>query len=382
MNTYKIKIDTLSMAIAISMLLIVIVSFSNSDLILARLRYLAVPIGIASFLILHHCRPFKFGYIVLLSAIAAAMSFFGFFSGGQNIYYQRYIIFLIFLISIFFIAKMIVDRNILYFFSFISYITVIPVTLNFLLTDDPLVDMSSYNAIGSLLLATCAAFTIAAKNEKGTTLVYPAIITLIMSIFLYGRANIVASGIILFFTIIDGRKLTTMLFALTGYIVMLHVFNFNFYNDFLLQYTKFSQAGMGSERYEIWASYISAIDTRSFFFGLPPEDIPLIHDRWNNNPHSAFIRLFGVFGLLPFLILAIWVIISKWERFNLVGAGCLLAILFRSMTDVVFVGNPLDLYFFIIFLSFIRGPTHNIYPKHYLPQHTSEANTTPPILVT
>lgn len=337
-------------------LLIVLFTFSQDNMWISRAKYVSIPLGFFSFLILVQSRIINIQFLGALSAISIAMLFFGSISGGKDPSFMSSPYTYLFILCNFLIAKMIVDKNLEYYFSFLAFILAVAISLDFIYNPSPIVKYSSYNAYGSLLVFSCAMFTISSKNKKNIASIYPAVITLIISVLLYGRSNIITTAILLGFILIGDMRFKTLFLMFFVFIFLYQVYNIDIYQDLILAETNFAQ-GLDTPRTDMIRHYLSGIDAFSLFFGLPVDNIPFIYERWGTNPHNAFIRLFSVFGIFPFLLFFVVPMLCDWSKLTLVGLGCFLVVILRSMTDSIVVHTPLDLFFFIILLLLFKGPT-------------------------
>lgn len=369
MNIFKFKINYFYISISCFIFFVGIFSLAQDDGLLYRLKYLVIPIGFVFAIILIYHNRIEVNYLLKLSISVVLLIFFGFFSGGFNLINERSIIVICFILGNFFIAKLIVDRKIAYSVSVFVYCMAILVVLNYIAGSRQTFQMSSYNAFGSLLVFSCSMLTAASKYEKSKNLIYPSLIGLFLSVFLIGRSTIIAMSIILLCALIDAKRKKFLILTLLLYPILNIFINLSLF-DFLIENTRLRIGLVDVARYEIWSAYISRIDVFSLAFGLPPKDVPFIHDFWYDNPHNSFFDLFGFFGLYPFLLFAFWIFVSDWSRFNFVGIGCLTAIIFRSATDAIIVGRPFDLFFWIVFLLVVNTPNSKYYFKniiHYKP---------------
>ncbi|KAF1082719.1 MAG: hypothetical protein GQF41_0486 [Candidatus Rifleibacterium amylolyticum] len=367
-NIYRLKIDSFIILITLVVAIFGIISNAGGgDLWTERIKYIVVIAGALAYLLLLNYRLIsKFSLLMLLGNLGL-MIIIGAISVDPIELEARGAVVCLSLFGSYCVAYLNVARKIFYPVSLVSFAIISIMVIDYIPLqllgggylgggDAAFLSMSSENAIGSWLVTTAATLIVVSRYEKNSTPLWPAIISLVLSVGLYTRANIVLSGALLVVVMFFDHRYKTILALVLFYIIFYFISGANLYH-IVFTTTRFADKGLESARYLMWKDYIAQVDFLSLFFGLRQENIPIIAS-FQNNPHSSLIRLFHHFGLYPFIVLVIWVIARKCIKFKFdhVTVACLLIIIARSMTDVMFVGQPLDMFFFVSLLIFLRCP--------------------------
>ena len=173
-----------------------------------------------------------------------------------------------------------------------------------------------------------------------------ATLTFVISVMAVGRGGIIASFIILMFLFIElSKNKTTMIIIISIsvlFIIFLQSKIYAIYGE-VYSYTKFGIEGFGTERYNIYSSYLSSLDFNNIIFGSKSNEPEFVF--WDGGSHNSYILThmhmgLGVLGIL-YIILYSMTIFYKCREFVLLGI--ILSISVRAFSDTHLIrGNYLQ----------------------------------------
>jgi hypothetical protein len=231
---------------------------------------------------------------------------------------------------------------------------------------DQALKWSSSNGISTLMLIACISLYIISNFEKKEIDLYPALLTLLISIWGIGRSGIISSFVLFIGLILikfwHKRKIVYFIFTFFIFLsTMIYYFsdifiNFSLNNNFLSNAViRFIERGdefsESSARSTMWANYINNIDLTRFFFGVNVETDPWDEGIENSfNYHNSFIDLHlqtGIYGIFTMCLL--FFSLFTLFKYNKVLFLLLLVLIIRSFTDTIFFFGRYDylMYFFI-----------------------------------
>lgn len=212
---------------------------------------------------------------------------------------------------------------------------------------------SSRNVYSALLIASCIGYLISIhyRHKRPSFLLLSFFV--ILSFPLYGRTGIFLSLVIFCIALLVYRPVPIFVMVAVLLPVSLLFYSYVFFDYVqVLDNTSFV-SGLDSSRYQKWYEYISNLEMSSIVFGLDFTQLPIIHS-YGDNPHNAFIRLHGYWGLGVFIILFIVSISTVYHvlHSNYFFLGIAAVVLFRSFFDIVYFFNLFDYLFFPVLFYF------------------------------
>jgi hypothetical protein len=212
---------------------------------------------------------------------------------------------------------------------------------------------SSENFVSSWLIVSAVAVITTGYRARKAYILYPAIIALVVSYFLYTRASIAVALILLFSIVFFRFGLKKTLLLCLGSVVLFFFSDlesgYSFLNYFI-DNTKFGSQGIESPRWMLWEAYFRDMNIISFLIGTDLSYIPEI-GAYSNNPHNSLIRFHAMFGVVPmfFLIGIVFYIIKRSSFYSVM----ILIFLARASTDIILFGVYLDVLLMLVVLSSI-----------------------------
>nr|PMI70553.1 hypothetical protein BCU39_21880 [Vibrio cyclitrophicus] len=133
----------------------------------------------------------------------------------------------------------------------------------------------------------------------------------LMTIPMYGRLGIILSLLIFFLPfIVDNRgNVSFKRVMVVPFLSLLFVFSFHEQIFVIYENSKFALKSIDSPRWDMWTTYLSAIDLKGLFFGIGYDCCSIIR-YYDDNPHNSFINLHHNYGLLPVLCIMIGASVS------------------------------------------------------------------------
>lgn len=267
---------------------------------------------------------------------------------------------LVYLISAPILAQFVVARKFNIFILYIIWGLIILVFFNAALKDD--LDsfmLCSRNYVSIKLLFVSTLITIIVYRQSKKIIIWPALITLILSLMAIGRGGILCSSInfigLLYLKLLYNSRLGFKLLFVT-LLISLVVFYWPQIEEIYEasdQLERLRDEGFeDSSREDIWGEYLSRLDMTTIITGVNIYECPLIHS-FNNNPHNSYLLLhayLGIFALIPYCLIlyALYVNISRKDYVYVLP---LIALLIRCFTDIAL----LHYYDFIILLFVFRS---------------------------
>lgn len=225
-----------------------------------------------------------------------------------------------------------------------------------------LIQGSSYNGITSYLIVLQITLSIFSYLKHGTFPIGSAVYTLFIAVVGVGRGSIYSAIMILILSVIfnafmhvkylQGRKLfaSALVFCFLFYYLFV---NFDLIYNYLDSGTKALQGPKDSARVEILNEYIENLNWVNIFTGQDFSGT-LIKDRYDGNPHIAFIRAHAYMGLLvvPILLSPMLFFFTKARsRDQLFVFSFSLIFLFRALSEPILFPTLLDFCYFLPFFA-------------------------------
>ena len=213
----------------------------------------------------------------------------------------------------------------------------------------------SQNHVSVVIIFISTFYYLNKINQGNKSLSYvPSIISLIVSIFAYGRSGIISSAIIFFGLIIYNTFMRISLKNIIYTLALLIFFSImaNQYHYIIkLALNKFYLDGLASNNRSIvidyWLSEVVRIP--SLFFGV---DFSILKVSDNLTTHNSFLTMHSRFGFaLPLILLNISKVLIVGSRKNIFIVFLFLAILVRSSTDNILIGS--GFLFGVLFYCFL-----------------------------
>ncbi len=179
-------------------------------------------------------------------------------------------------------------------------------------------------------------------------------VNLYIAMLAQGRAGLISSLIVSFIFVLDKDiKYKFIYYTLIASIVFYIFYSYNVI-EFIL--SRFSEQGFGDTgRSDILTCYYDNFNLSNFFFGINYGGYDycgtLAIGRYSL--HNSFLSLysfFGIFSFLIFIMIFLFFIFSIKDK-NYINIILMLALLFRSFTDVVIFFTPIDFIFWVLILS-------------------------------
>ena len=310
--------------------------------------YLLYPILLSSLFV---CR-FKIKPISIISVISICIAGTVFiFLGYVGLNIDKIARLLLFILTLFYVSWTLRFQTAYYYailvisFLFISDVVFYGVVNGFNVSSlNIMLFSSSVNTLSAIciLLGILHSFS-SYNNGKRPSLIILSILFLI-TIPMYGRLGILLSFFVLSLSLLvnsDGklkieRLILVLLISLLSVVV--------FFEQLVLIYeaSKFASKSVDSPRWEMWHSYINAMDLKGFLFGVGYECCSTIR-YYDDNPHNSFINLHHTYGLLPLLCILLLAIISLW-RGSIYYRVLLLIVLLRLSFDKIALFSYFDIF--------------------------------------
>ncbi len=179
--------------------------------------------------------------------------------------------------------------------------------------------------------------------------VLPAIISLVLSIFLIGRTSMIVSVMLLavvFYYKFQDKKVIR--FAILGCVLLIGSYLYLTFQSVLFEETNLNQ-GLDTPRWELWQIYIEHINPINFFTGLDVSNLPM-YDYFSGNPHNSFLKFhsrvgFGCVVLIILFFVSLYQYLKTGQNYVF---WLLLLLTIRAFFDSdILIGN-FDFVFFIV----------------------------------
>lgn len=225
-----------------------------------------------------------------------------------------------------------------------------------------LIEGSSYNGITSYLIVLQVTLSIFCYLKHGTFPIVSAIYTLFVAVIGVGRGSIYSAVMILIFSVVfnaflnvkymRGRRLfiPAMVFCFLLYLVFV---NYDLIYNYLDSGTKALQGPRDSARIDILSEYIGNLNWVNVFTGQDFSGT-LISDRYDGNPHIAYIRMHAYMGLLvvPIILSPMLLFFTKAKLGDkLFVFSFTLISLFRALSEPILFPTLLDFCYFLPFFA-------------------------------
>jgi len=216
---------------------------------------------------------------------------------------------------------------------------------------DNIFNGSSRNVVSGWVIFLSVAIISIQYLKKGDVLLWPAVLSVLVSMLFTTRSSILFSLMMLLGVSLKKYKPIYVL------VVVLVILIISIYGDVSLMHiyenTKYYTDGLESGRYYAWARYIESIDFFALIFG---KDLMFNQNAFYQslNPHNSFIRLHSYFGVMPFVIFIIFMM-AKFKNINKFVLFLLLIMLGRSATDILLWGyDMMDIAYFVTFIKMAK----------------------------
>ena len=209
-------------------------------------------------------------------------------------------------------------------------------------------------------------------DGRQTPVLWPSVITFLLSVVAIGRAGILVSALLLMVTVIYrfGRVLRKpvvilgMILVLGGLAVAfgerIAAFAWTWYRQ-----SRFAVAGFDSPRFRMWAEFFSELNLRRAIFGFDLNELPLI-SRYNGNPHNSFIKIWARAGFAGFFLngIIVYAVIRMRKRSVFLSLVFALVLL-RAAFDIIILINWLDFVIFAyVFYALRSGSSKPRFGRH------------------
>jgi len=215
---------------------------------------------------------------------------------------------------------------------------------------------SSRNVYSAFFLASAIGYTLSRLYRCKRPSILLLMLFVYLSFQLYGRSSIAFSIIFLLATMLFYfKKISILIFLICAILVSLSAFFMELQLSEYFSDTNF-QSGLESGRYEMIWQYWDNLQASGLVFGQDFTWYPVIFDH-DGNPHNAFLRLHGYWGLGLIFILATFFVSQYFavrDQKTLI-AFISLIVLTRAFLDIFYLFNLFDYLFFpAIFYVFYR----------------------------
>ena len=224
---------------------------------------------------------------------------------------------------------------------------------------DQLLD-SSQNFVSVIMMTSSSVLTVITYRQTGKIIIWPSVITTLLSVLAIGRGGILFSTCMLLGVVYSANvkffnKHKLIAYILLGVVVAVVLLSFNriasLYES-LAVFERLQSRGLHDYwREHLMEEYLGHMDLGTVFFGYDYSTNPEFNFL-DNNPHNSFIRLHSFMGILafPLLICAIIVLCRFLTRRHLLFFFLFLSLLGRSYTDIMWFFMCYDFVFFLFIL--------------------------------
>lgn len=214
---------------------------------------------------------------------------------------------------------------------------------------------------GSVNLVTAILFFISSISFFVSRNIYLLVVS-ILSMTFFGIIGDSRSALILVlmliilgvvFIIINFKKRSTRYLAFLGISLLFSTFTLSIFSQLfeILADTRLYSFGLQSVRFVMWGEWYESLDFESVFLGIDLMQLPMIA-MYNGNPHNSLIYAhsrYGFSAVILFLFFIYYMI--KYIRFDIVGFLIFFFILIRSLSDILIIFLPLDVFLFFLIFS-------------------------------
>jgi len=223
---------------------------------------------------------------------------------------------------------------------------------------DELLD-SSRNFISVIMMTSSTVLTVIAYRQTGRIIIWPSVVTTLLSILAIGRGGILFSSCMLLgviysanIKVFSNHKLIAYL--LLGVVVIVVLLNFNSISgifESLSVFERMQSRGLHDYwREHLMEEYLGHMDEGTILFGYDYSTNPEFNFL-DNNPHNSFIRLHSYTGIMAFpLLICVVVVLCRFLKQNLLYFFLFISLLGRSYTDVIWFFMCYDFVFFLFIL--------------------------------
>lgn len=223
---------------------------------------------------------------------------------------------------------------------------------------DQLLD-SSRNFISVIMMTSSTVLTVIAYRQTGRIIIWPSVVTTLLSILAIGRGGILFSSCMLLGVIysanvkvFSNHKLIAYL--LLGVVVIVVLLNFNSISgifESLSVFERLQSRGLHDYwREHLMEEYLGHMDVGTILFGYDYSTNPEFNFL-DNNPHNSFIRLHSYTGIMAFpLLICAVVVLCRFLKHNLLYFFLFISLLGRSYTDIIWFFMCYDFVFFLFIL--------------------------------
>ncbi|MCF8360353.1 MAG: hypothetical protein K9H26_16495 [Prolixibacteraceae bacterium] len=339
-------------------------------------------------------QPNEIKTIIQYTLILIGISSYFFTKGKTQFNLYVLIIFILFLFSINFIGSLTIKNSLIpsalftsnYFLALflfknkhksVVYLILIVVfflvfLLKFIEGNHPnrLFDDASRNWISIIMQTLSIVFYIVRYQNKEKPLIFPALLTLIVSIWAIGRAGIIGSFFLLVGIIYIRTRKLKLSYKINKIILLigfLSILGFLFqesiepYIDGLNLFRRFEEKGMdNSYRISMIREYLHNINFKTFILGYDYTQ-NIFFKSWDLNPHNSLIRLHYYTGFLGVVfILFLGVLLLVYLVKNPLYFILLSLLLMRGFTDIILFFGRYDFIIFYFIFDFLYN-----YQKKY-----------------
>ncbi len=233
---------------------------------------------------------------------------------------------------------------------------------------DETLKVVSHNGVSMMMLVSCISYYIVVRQNEEKLYVWPAFLTLIISIWGIGRSGILSSFILFIGILLIKYNPKRILLILVSFPVFFILMSYEKFIDLSLNFSFLSGSILnilvkseGDEpRLEIWENYFQNLDTFRLIFGANTKTDPWPDGEFlAYNYHNTFINLHsqtGFMGLVTIFILILALI--NFYRFDKIFFILLFVLLIRWFTDIGLYFESWDFlpfFFTFVMLSRIKG---------------------------
>jgi hypothetical protein len=199
------------------------------------------------------------------------------------------------------------------------------------------------NGYSAILVALTCGYVLSRSLQGRDPSVVVLLLAFALSFPLYGRSSITALAIVAASCgLLRWPKLTLAILAVGATASAWLTYELS---D-LIQTTTNFKAGLISDRWQILDEYISALNPLTALTGVDMRNLPAVVEN-DGSPDISVLRLHSYLGL-PSVFFFVAIVSSGWallrDRRYLI-LGVFVAILFRSLTDIILLFGTVDLFF-------------------------------------
>lgn len=223
------------------------------------------------------------------------------------------------------------------------------------------IEGSSTNGIPSYLIIIQICFSLLYYDRFNKFNLYSPLFTFIVSLYGFGRGNIIISFLIfsisIIFSFVNSKyKYHSLLILIPLFLLLSHYLDL--FSHFVLTKTKLSFGLIEHHRLNMLSDYINKLNPLTLLVGTDYTGT-VIGSKYDNNPHISFIRCHSTFGLFytiacffsPLIIL-INKSLTNFKKFVFVSFSY--AAILRALTEPILFPSFLDFFYFLPFFIYLR----------------------------